>query len=137
MEHPPGFIDMSRLAAVCADGDRVDEDLLVQLLGLFLEDNAQRVAELTALGSATAGGEDLDGIRRAAHSLSGSCSTAGAVRLAALAKTMETEAKDGRAPAAGAIEAVSREFDAVVATLRANYPALGSSADEATDQAAS
>ena len=123
MEHPPGFVDMSRLAAVCADGDRVDEELLVQLLGMFLEDNAARVAELIA---GTDG--DLEGVRRAAHALSGSCSTAGAAQLAALAKTMETDAKAGRPPAAGAVQAIAREFEAVAATLRARYPALGGTA---------
>lgn len=120
MEHPPGFVDMSRLAAVCSDGDRVDEELLVQLLGMFLEDNAARIVELIAVAE----GDDLDGIRRAAHALSGSCSTAGAVQLAALAKTMEIDARAGRLPAADAVQVIAREFTAVAATLRASYPGL-------------
>lgn len=116
----PGFIDMSRLLAVCSMGGSVDEVLLVELLRMFLVDNDERIAGLPA---ALVSG-DTETLRRLIHTVSGSASTAGAIRLGDMARDLETEIRDGRVPAAAAIEALEQEFRRVRDTLRGMYPAL-------------
>lgn len=116
----PSFIDMSRLLAVCSMGGSVDEVLLVELLRMFLVDNDERIGGMPA---ALAAG-DTDTLRRLIHTVSGSASTAGAIRLGDMARELENELRDGRVPAASAIEALKGEFAHVRATLRGKYPAL-------------
>jgi HPt (histidine-containing phosphotransfer) domain-containing protein len=116
----PGFIDMSRLLAVCSMGGSVDEGLLVELLRLFLVDNDERLA---AMPAALASG-DGDTLRRLIHTVSGSASTAGATRLGAMARDLETGLRDGQLPAVSDLASLTHEFAAVRAALLGMYPAL-------------
>lgn len=116
----PGFIDMSRLEAVCSMGGSVDEVLLVELLRMFIVDNDERIA---GMPSALASG-DTDTLRRLIHTVSGSASTAGAIRLGDMARDLENELRDGRVPPSTAIDALRLEFGFVRDALHGMYPAL-------------
>jgi HPt (histidine-containing phosphotransfer) domain-containing protein len=120
MEPTTGVIDMSRLIAVCSIGGAVDQNLLLELLRMFILDNDERVAALS--GAMTSG--DHEALRRLVHTISGSAATAGATRLAAMARAVETGLRAGGKPSADAIEAIVAEFGEVRARLRQLYPAL-------------
>jgi two-component system, sensor histidine kinase and response regulator len=113
-------LDLSKLLDVCTSGGTVDQTLLVQLLAMFLTDNAARLQELP--GTVQAG--DVVAVRRLAHAVAGSAATAGAIRLAQLARGIEQLALDGTLPPASMIDAVAQEFAEVRAILRSTYPAV-------------
>jgi HPt (histidine-containing phosphotransfer) domain-containing protein len=117
-------MDLSKLRAICADGDHVDEILLVQLLSIFLMDNGVRVDDLC---QAAATGQ-VEHVRRLAHTLAGSAGTAGAMTLAALAKTIEADATAGQRPSPSTVSSVQQEFRRVETIVRTSYPALGAPA---------
>jgi len=78
-----------REQAMAATGG--DQELLVEIVGLFLEDCPQMVAEIgRALAAA-----DLDAARRAAHTLKGSVAVLGAQALAAAAREVEDLVRGG------------------------------------------
>jgi len=68
-----------------------DQELLVEIVGLFLEDCPEMVAEI---GRALAAG-DADAARRAAHTLKGSVAVLGAQALAAAAREVEDLVRAG------------------------------------------
>jgi len=120
MESRSGVFDMSRLAAVCGDGSTADRELLVQLLGMFLADNGARIRDLHP---AVQRGH-AEGVRRLAHAIAGSAGTAGALRVAELAREIEADAVAGRLPSSQALDTITHEFSAVRTALLAMYPSI-------------
>jgi HPt (histidine-containing phosphotransfer) domain-containing protein len=68
----------------------VMEDDFGFLIDTFIKDSEDRLTTLHEL----VGGDDVDAIRRAAHSFKGSCSNLGALRLASLCSALERKALD-------------------------------------------
>jgi HPt (histidine-containing phosphotransfer) domain-containing protein len=66
-----------------------DEDLLVDLMGFFLEDSSRLLAQLSAAVAAA----DATEIRMTAHALKGLVAGCGGVRAAAAAKRLEIAAE--------------------------------------------
>jgi signal transduction histidine kinase/DNA-binding response OmpR family regulator len=71
--------------------DAVLTDQTIGFVEVFLEDSAERLAQIEA---AAAGG-DLETCRRSAHALIAMAGTFGAMRLSALARRLETVSRDG------------------------------------------
>jgi two-component system sensor histidine kinase/response regulator len=103
---------LSRAALLELFGE--DEDLLRELVGLFLEDSPALLNDLRA-GVA---GQDAVKVERAAHSLKGSVGNFGATRLAELARRLEAM---GRArdldSAPDALTALEQELARISARL--------------------
>jgi len=87
-------------------------DFVVELVDTFAEEAPRLLAELRQ-AQATASAERF---RRAAHSLKSNCSTFGATRVAALARTLET---DGLPPDATGVDALAAELVPTLAALKA------------------
>ena len=87
---------------------------VAELIDTFVEDARELIATLRrALAPA-----DLDAFRRAAHSLKSNGETLGAMRLAALARELETMARAERLDGAGIrVERLVEEYDAVARAL--------------------
>jgi two-component system, sensor histidine kinase and response regulator len=68
-----------------------DEELLQEIVGIFVEDCPRMIEEL----GAAIGAGDTEAARRAAHTLKGSVSVLGAKALAAAAKEAEAHARAG------------------------------------------
>jgi len=83
-----------RAQAMEATGD--DEELLKEIIGIFVEDCPRMIEELSAAIDA----QDPETARRAAHTLKGSVSVLGARALAAAAKEAEDHARTGDLEAA-------------------------------------
>ena len=83
----------------------VDSATLVELLDAYLEDSPQLIEQMHA--GVAAG--DIEGVRRAAHSLKSNSASFGANRLANVTRELEMIAKsgalDGAAPKLAAVEA--------------------------------
>ncbi|MSU24948.1 MAG: Hpt domain-containing protein [Opitutus sp.] len=96
-----------------------DDEFLREIIGIFLEDTPQRIAELTQ--SLQAG--DVAKFTRAAHSIKGSSANLGASTLRALAEKLEHQSRqtglDGAAPLVGEIQA---EFTRAETELRRLLP---------------
>jgi HPt (histidine-containing phosphotransfer) domain-containing protein len=91
------------------------DELLKEIISIYLEDTPQRIAELET--SLTAG--DIGVFTRAAHSIKGTSSSLGAMRLRAVAETIECYSKEtGLAGIEPGIAAVKNEFVATDAALR-------------------
>lgn len=120
MEPTTGVIDMSRLLSVCTLGGSVDQNLLLELLRMFIVDNDERIGALH--GTLTTG--DYEALRRLVHTVGGSAATAGATRLADMARAVETELRAGGKPSGEALQAIVNEFGEVRTKLYALYPAL-------------
>lgn len=86
---PP--IDPTAIAALRSLGPDGDASFLRELIGVYLEDTPQRLAELDA---ALACG-DAAVATRAAHTIKGSSSNFGATRLADQAQLIEAKCKAG------------------------------------------
>lgn len=110
--------------------DRLDQALLAELKALmedefgtlveaYLADSEQRLLEVADAWAA----DDLDTLRRSAHSLKGASSNLGAIELAGRCQTLEHLARDeitDAVPAAmAAVEAELREVQAALRSLRA------------------
>ena len=87
---------------------------IVELIDTFGEDARELIAALRrALAAA-----DLDGFRRAAHSLKSTSETLGAAGLAAMARELETQARAGNVEGAGdRIERLAAEYEIVARVL--------------------
>ncbi|MGE0446910.1 MAG: Hpt domain-containing protein [Vicinamibacterales bacterium] len=117
-------MDLSKLRGICGTGEGFDEDLLVQLLAMFLADNRERVAALRSAVEA----HDVAQTRRVAHTLGGSAGTAGAMTLCGMARAVESLAVDGKLPDPAAVTAIEAEFARVEAVMRTSYPAINPTA---------
>jgi HPt (histidine-containing phosphotransfer) domain-containing protein len=97
-------VDMLR--QMCASGSGPDR--WPELIGLFLEDAAQRVRQLD---EAVAAG-DAEQVRELAHALKGSSANFGAPVLRDLSSRLESLATDGRMEsAAGAVAPLAMEYE--------------------------
>lgn len=84
-----------------------NDEFLREIIAIFLEDTPNRLAELTQ--SLAAG--DVGVFTRAAHSIKGSSSNVGAVRLRAVAEKLEhTSRKEGLGTVAPTLAELSQEF---------------------------
>ncbi len=93
-----------------------NDEFLREIVGIFLEDTPQRIAELDQ--SLAAG--DLSKFSRAAHSIKGSSSNLGASALRAAAEALEHQVQaHGLAGIADGIEKVKTEFGRARAELTA------------------
>jgi HPt (histidine-containing phosphotransfer) domain-containing protein len=119
----PGQVRLDDLVQVCSNGTEINAALLMEMLGLFIDENARR---LEAARDAASAGDDK-ALRATLHALKGSAALVGADRLRYLAADLEDAVV--RATAADAVAATAElqhEFAAVVATLHARYPELAS-----------
>lgn len=90
------------------------EDDFRLLIETFIQDSRERLSTLLQL----AGTDDLDGLRRAAHSFKGSCSNIGAQQLAELCSRVEVRALEGQKLSMEAdVDAIRQEFLTVEASL--------------------
>ena len=91
-----------------------DDSFLREVIGIFIEDTPQRLAELrTAFASA-----DQTRFTRAAHSIKGSASNLGAARLRSLAEQVEHGSrKNGLAGLDALIPTLEGEFSAAKSEL--------------------
>ncbi len=97
-----------------------NDEFLREIITIFLEDTPQRIAELDQ--SLAAG--DVPTFTRAAHSIKGSSSNLGTLRLRALAEKLEFDArKTGLGDVATGLAALKSEFAQAQAALRAYLPA--------------
>lgn len=104
---------IENLRALDTDGDNA---FLREIVGIFLQDTPQRLTELRT--SLAAG--DATKFARAAHSLKGSASNLGAVRLSAAAAQLEHLARqDGLANVATHIPPLESEFAVAKSELEA------------------
>ncbi len=99
-------LDMSAIDALRDLRDDGDDDLLAELIDLFLADAPQRMSALAAAIDS----KDWDGVASWAHSLKGSCGSLGAMHMADLCTRLESMGRipDGRRSDA---EAVYRELE--------------------------
>jgi HPt (histidine-containing phosphotransfer) domain-containing protein len=96
---------------------------VAELIDTFAEDARELIATLGRALAET----DIDAFRRAAHSLKSNGETLGAMRLAAVARELETMARAGRLDGAGhRVEQLVEEYELVtraLAELRRGLPA--------------
>jgi HPt (histidine-containing phosphotransfer) domain-containing protein len=87
---------------------------VAELIATFAEDGRALVAALRQ----GFGGGDLDGFRRAAHSLKSNAETLGAIRLAGLARELEGLARGGTLAGAGErLDPITREYERAAGAL--------------------
>jgi histidine phosphotransfer protein HptB len=91
--------------------DTAGAEFVAELVGTFLEEAPQMLAELRAALS----GGNADAFRRAAHSLKSNGNTFGANRLAEMARDLELA---GLPAAAAPLDALDAEYARVTATLQ-------------------
>jgi HPt (histidine-containing phosphotransfer) domain-containing protein len=91
------------------------DEFLREIVGIFLEDTPQRIAELE---QSLAGNDPLR-FTRAAHSVKGSSSNLGAMALRAVAERLEQQSKQsGLAGLEPMLAELKSEFDRAAAALR-------------------
>ena len=95
------IIDTETLAALRSLQEDGDDDLLAELIDLFLEDAPGRMAAIRAAVEAS----DWIALAERAHSLKGSCASLGAVHMASLCGRLEAMGRDQaqRSDAAGRV----------------------------------
>jgi len=91
-----------------------NDEFLREIIGIFLEDTPQRIAELeTGLAAA-----DTPAFARAAHSIKGSSANLGALRLKQIAEKIEHGSRqDGSGSAVADVALLKTEFAATGAEL--------------------
>ncbi len=88
---PPEIVDKDYLDSLRKVGQAAGQDLLGELIGLFLEDATEHLAAIhEGLGRG-----DTKMLEEAAHSLKGTAGTIGATRLRSLCAAIEDQARDG------------------------------------------
>ena len=87
-----------------------DDSFLNEIIGIFLDDTPKRLDELRSAFAA----RDQQTFTRAAHSIKGSSSNIGAMRLRVLAEQLEHASRQSSLPGLDAqIPAIEAEFNAV------------------------
>lgn len=84
------ILDTETLAALRSLQEDGEDDLLAELIDLFLEDAPERLASIRAAVEAS----DWVGLAERAHSLKGSCASLGAVSMASLCGRLEAMGRD-------------------------------------------
>jgi len=104
-------IDSETIEALRSLQEEGEDDLLVELIDLFLQDAPGRIA---AIRSAVES-RDWIGVAERAHSLKGSCASLGAVQMATLCARLETVGRDvtQRPGAVGLQEELERQYGLV------------------------
>jgi HPt (histidine-containing phosphotransfer) domain-containing protein len=119
MDPSPGSIDTRNLVSVCQSGDVIDQDLLREMLGYFIQENERRV--VSSQEAVVSGDRQL--LRQLAHAVRGSAAMLGAGHLHDLAWGLEMDAdRSDLQELARSVNALRRELDAVVAALRRAHP---------------
>ena len=90
MRPPMNVIDAETIDALRSLQEEGDDDLLVELIDLFLQDAPDRIV---AIRAAVATG-DWARLAERAHSLKGSCGSLGAAQMAALCARLEAMERD-------------------------------------------
>ena len=83
------ILDLDVIADLRELGGEEDPGLLLELVGMFLEDGPNYVREITTGFEA----QDLERVKRASHTLKSSAANMGAMSLASLARSIESTAK--------------------------------------------
>lgn len=98
-------LDSATLETLRSLQDEGDDDLLAELIDLFLEDAPTRVAGVRdAIGRA-----DWPGLASWAHSLKGSCGSLGALKMAEVCDRLEQHGRNGGSQLAA--EVMYRELE--------------------------
>ena len=119
MRTTPGSIDTTNIVHVCATDGRIDQDLLREMLGYFIDENRRRMDKVLDAMLV----DDREALRQLAHAVRGSAAMIGAGHLHFLATSLEHEAAGGdRDRLREAIGSMRIEFMAVHAALRAQHP---------------
>ncbi len=91
------------------------QEFLCELIGVYLEDTPLRLAELDRAMAA----QDASTLGKAAHTIKGSSSNFGAIRLSKLAQQIELQGKSGNVSGAGPLcSQLHVEYDLVAAALK-------------------
>ena len=106
---PEPTIDRATFTAL---GELAGAEFVPELVDTFLEEAPSMLADLRDAFDR----RDAGRFRRAAHSLKSNSHTFGALRLGAMAKTLELEGLDAAGP--DALDALAAEYAAVAAALR-------------------
>jgi len=115
----PGSIDTRNLLSVCQEGEVLNQTLLREMLGYFIDENRRRLA---TLAQALEAGERQT-FRQTAHALRGSAAMLGAGRLHDLAWGLELDGADTDLQTLQcAVTRLNVEFDAVVNSLHHAHP---------------
>jgi HPt (histidine-containing phosphotransfer) domain-containing protein len=115
----PGAIDTRNILSVCQDGEVLNQTLLREMLGYFIDENRRR---LVTLAQALEAGERHT-FRQTAHALRGSAAMFGAGRLHDLAWGLDLDGADSDlSTLQDAVARVAFEFDAVVTSLHNAHP---------------
>ncbi|HSP97353.1 MAG TPA: Hpt domain-containing protein [Candidatus Dormibacteraeota bacterium] len=109
-------IDTETLAALRSLQEDGDDDLLAELIDLFLEDAPGRMAAIKAAVEAS----DWPALAERAHSLKGSCASLGAIHMASLCGRLEAMGRDQaqRFDAAGLYGELERQYGLVQEALQ-------------------
>ena len=83
------ILDLDVIAGLRELGGEDDPGLLLELVGIFLEDAPHHVREIVAGFE----GADLERVKRASHTLKSSAANMGAMSLSGLARSIESTAK--------------------------------------------
>ena len=119
MDSAPGSIDTRNLLAVCQTGNMLDQALLREMLGYFVDENERRIIE--AQHAVVRG--DRHALRQVAHAVRGSAAMLGAGHLHDLAWSLEMDAETSELQVlARAVNRLRVELDAVIAALRNAHP---------------
>lgn len=119
MRSEPGSVDTSNIVHVCANGGALDQSLLREMLGYFVDENRRRIEKAAAALAA----DDREALRQLAHAIRGSAAMIGAGHLHDLATAIEQDAPAAAPDALRAsVFSLSTEFTAVHASLRAQHP---------------
>jgi HPt (histidine-containing phosphotransfer) domain-containing protein len=115
----PGTVDTTNILTVCRTGAEVDEALLREMLGYFVDENRRRLNEADAAVNAS----DRESLRQTAHAIRGSAAMLGAGHMHDLAASIEHNAlADDLDLMRAAVATLRVEFIAVLAALRARHP---------------
>ena len=119
MRSTPGSIDTSNIVHVCHAEHGIDQALLREMLGYFIDENQRRMDKAAAAIAV----DDREALRQIAHAVRGSAAMIGAGRLHDLATSLERDAVAvPQDTLRASVMNMSLEFTAVRASLRAQHP---------------
>jgi HPt (histidine-containing phosphotransfer) domain-containing protein len=115
----PGAIDTRNLLSVCREGEILNQALLREMLGYFIDENRRR---MLTMAHAVATGQ-RETLRQTAHALRGSAAMLGAGRLHDLAWGVELDAAQTDLVSLDrAVIKLDAEFNVVLAALHQAHP---------------
>ncbi len=111
------ILDEESIENLRALGPEGDDSFLKEIIGIFIDDTPQRLQEMRDAFAA----RDQSTFSRAAHSIKGSASNLGAMRLKSLAEKLEKAAKQA---SLDGLDAELPKMEAEFATARAELEKL-------------